>query len=241
MFNPVVDVFTRILIKVATKDYITGFMDSLYLEGIINLQYVDDTLLFLKHGFLESCYLKWLMICFEQLSGMKINYNKSYLIPVNLSEQEIQMYSRTFCCKVGNFSIKYLGVPLHHEKLKREDIQTMVDKTINRIPGWQGRLMSYGARLALLKACLVSIPIYSLSVIKFPKWAIEAINSQIANFFWDDSDKKHKYHLSNWGSLTQRKEMGSLGIPDLRDLNLCLLAYRSVDTRLHLLGCGKYY
>jgi hypothetical protein len=192
MFNLVVDVFTRILIKVATKDYITGFMDSLYLEGIINLQYVDDTLLFLKHGFLESCYLKWLMICFEQLSGMKINYNKSYLIPVNLSEQETQMYSRTFCCKVGNFSIKYLGVPLHHEKLKREDIQTMVDKTINRIPGWQGRLMSYGARLALLKACLVSIPIYSLSVIKFPKWAIEAINSQIANFFWDDSDKKHK-------------------------------------------------
>jgi hypothetical protein len=84
--------------------------------------------------------------------------------------------------------------------------------------------MSYGVRLALLKACLVRIPIYLLSMIKFPKWAIEAINSHMANFFLDDSDKKHKYHLSNWGSLTQRKEEGGLGIPDLRDLNLWLLA-----------------
>jgi hypothetical protein len=152
MFNLVVDVFTRILIKAATKNYIAGFMDSLYPEGIISLQYADETLLFLKHGFLEACHLKWLMVCFEQLSGMKNNYNKNDLIHVNLSEQEAQMYLVTFCCKVGSFSIKYIGVPLHHEKLKREDIQPVVDKTINRIPGWQGRLLSYGARLALLKA-----------------------------------------------------------------------------------------
>jgi hypothetical protein len=46
----------------------------------------------------------------------------------------------------------------------------------------------------------------------------------MANFFWDDTESKHKYHLSNWVSLTQRKENGGLGIPDLRDLNLCLLA-----------------
>jgi hypothetical protein len=57
---------------------------------------------------------------------------------------------------------------------------------INRIPGWKGRLLSYSARLTLLKACLASISIYLMSVIKFPKWAIEIINSHMANFFWDD-------------------------------------------------------
>jgi hypothetical protein len=84
--------------------------------------------------------------------------------------------------------------------------------------------MSYGARLALLKAYLVSIPIYLLSVIKFSKWAIKAINSHMLNFFSDNTDRKHKYHLANWPSLTQNKKVGGLGIPDLRDLNLCLLA-----------------
>jgi hypothetical protein len=44
--------------------------------------------------------------------------------------------------------------------------------------------MSYGARLTLLKACLASIPVYLMSIIKFPKCAIEAINSKMARLFW---------------------------------------------------------
>jgi hypothetical protein len=124
----------------------------------------------------------------------------------------------------GGFPFKYPGVPLHHEKLRREDIQPIVNKVINRILGWVGRLLSYAARLTLLKACLASIPIYLMSVIKFSKWAIESITSQMSNFFWDDQEIKHRYHMSNWKSLTQKKEFGGMGIPDLRDLNLCLLA-----------------
>jgi hypothetical protein len=84
---------------------------------------------------------------------------------------------------VGCFPFKYLGVPLHHEKLKREDIQFVVDKIINRIPSWKGKLLSYSARLILLKACLASILIYLMYVIKFPKWAIKIVNSHMSKFF----------------------------------------------------------
>jgi hypothetical protein len=164
------------------------------------------------------------MRCFEQISGIKINYNKSSMVPVNLDEEKTLQYSRIFCCKMGSLPFKYLGVPLHYEKLRREDIQPIVDTVINRIPGWKGRLISYGARLVLLKACLASIPIYLMSLIRFFKWAIEAINSQMAKFFWDDQEDRRRYHLSNWHSMAQKKEHGGLGIPDLRDINLCLLA-----------------
>jgi hypothetical protein len=34
----------------------------------------------------------------------------------------------------------------------------------------------------------------------------------------------HKYHLANWQFIAQKKEFRGLGAPDLRDLNLCLLA-----------------
>jgi hypothetical protein len=177
LFNLVVDVFTRMLMKAARTNYISGFMTSIYPGGVLSLQYADDTLLFLKHDLVSAGHLKWIMVYFEQLSGMKINYNKSGMVPVNLEEEETLQYSRIFCCKVGSFPFKYLGVPLHYEKLRREDIQLIVDKLINRIPGWKGRLLSYGARLVLLRACLASIPIYLMSLIKFPKWATEAINS----------------------------------------------------------------
>jgi hypothetical protein len=57
-----------------------------------------------------------------------------------------------------------------------------VDKVINRIPGWKGGLLSYGARMVLLRAFLTSVPIYSMSLVKFPKWAIETINFQMTIF-----------------------------------------------------------
>jgi hypothetical protein len=210
LFNLVIDVFTRMLMKASSKGYLTGLLSSMCPDGILSLQYVDDTLLFLKPYYQAACHLKWLMVCFEKLSGMKINYSKSDLTAINLEESERNNYARIFCCKMGNFPFKYLEVPLHYEKLRREDIQLIVNKIIKRISCWKGKLLSYGARLTLLRACLASIPIYLMSVIKFSKWMVEAINSQMANFFWNDQENNRKYHLFNWQSLT-KKEHGGLG------------------------------
>jgi hypothetical protein len=182
LFNLVVDVFTRMLIKTAYRGYISGFMNDMYPEGVISLQYADDILLFLSHGDDSASHLKWLMIYFEKLSGMRINYHKSGMIPINLEEEETQTYAKYFCCKIGKFPVTYLGVPLHHERLRREDIQPVVDKIMKRIVGWKGRLLSYAARLTLLKACVASIPIYLMSIIKFLKWVIKAIYSKMAIF-----------------------------------------------------------
>jgi hypothetical protein len=91
-----------------------------------------------------------------------------------------------------------LGVPLHFTELRKEDLQPFIDKIIKRIAGWKGRLLSYACRLTLLKACLASTPIYLLSIVKFPKQAIEMINSQMTRFPWNNNEDKHKYHLANW-------------------------------------------
>jgi hypothetical protein len=151
------------------------------------------------------------MVCFEKLSGVRINYHKSNLTPINLEEDDCNEYAQIFCCKLGSFPFKYLGVPLHHDKLRREDIQPIVDKITKRISGWKEKLLSYGARLTLLRACLSSIPIYLMSVIKFPKWAIEAIISHMANFFWNDQEDNHKYHLASWYSLARRRILWGWG------------------------------
>jgi hypothetical protein len=50
------------------------------------------------------------------------------------------------------------------------------------------------------------------------------INSQMAHVLWDDYDGHRKYHLANWGLVSQKIEFGGLGIPNLADMNLCLLA-----------------
>jgi hypothetical protein len=127
------------------------------------------TLLFLSHSNKAAVHLKWIMIFFEKFSGMRINYSKSDLTPINISEEETQEYAKKNCCKIEKFPFTYLGVPLRYEKLRKEDIQPVVDKIMKRVARWKGRVLSYGARLALLKACLASIPVYLMSIIKFLK------------------------------------------------------------------------
>jgi hypothetical protein len=191
--------------------------------GIISLQYADDTLLFLENNLEKANNLKCLLICFEQMSGMKINYNKSDLLTIVLEEDEANRFAKIFCCKRSDFPIKYLDVPVYYTKLRRQDLQPIIDKIIKRISGWKGRLLSYVGRLTLLKACLASIPIYSLSVIKFSRWAIDMINSQMGHFLWNDSVDHHRYHLANWQLVSQKMDVGGLGIPGMRSLNLALL------------------
>jgi hypothetical protein len=85
---------------------------------------------------------------------MKINYDKSNLLTIGLSPENANEYAKVFCCKLSEFSIKYLGVPLHFTKLRRADLQPVIDKIIKGIVGWRSRLLSYASRLTLLRACL---------------------------------------------------------------------------------------
>jgi hypothetical protein len=158
------------------------------------------------------------------MSGMKINYEKSDLLTIGMDEDSTNAIAKSLCCKISAFPIKYLGVPLHYMKLRRVDLQPVIDKIIKRIAGWRGKLLSYAGRLTLLRTCLASIPIYLLSIIKFPRWALDMINSHMGNFLWNNIEEKHRYHLANWSLVTQKKEVGGLGVPDLRSLNLSLLS-----------------
>jgi hypothetical protein len=65
LFNLVIDVFSRMLAKAARRGHISGFMNSLSSEGVISLQYANDTLIFLNRDYVTACYLKWVMVCFE--------------------------------------------------------------------------------------------------------------------------------------------------------------------------------
>jgi hypothetical protein len=62
-----------------------------------------------------------------------------------------------------------------------------------------------------------------LSFFKFPKWALDLINTQMANCLWNDFEGHQKIHLASWKHVCKKKEFGGLGIPDLANLNMSLL------------------
>jgi hypothetical protein len=123
------------LIKAANANLIKGLCSNLYPGGVMYFQYADDTILFSASSPEYTTNLKWFLTCFEQVSGMRINYNKSEISPLGLDETKTALFADILCCVVGTFPIKYEGIPLHYTKLRREDIQPLIDKVLKRIAG----------------------------------------------------------------------------------------------------------
>jgi hypothetical protein len=49
--------------------------------------------------------------------------------------------------------LKYLGVPLHYTKLRKEDIQPFVDKLLKKAAGWRGRLLNQAVQTGVGWKC----------------------------------------------------------------------------------------
>jgi hypothetical protein len=45
----------------------------------------------------------------------------------------------------------------------------------------------------------------------------------MTNCFWDDYEGHRKLHLANWHMICMKRLYGGLGVPNLKDFNLCLL------------------
>jgi Reverse transcriptase (RNA-dependent DNA polymerase) len=82
-------------------------------QQVLNLQYADDTLLFLKVDSRMLEKIKWALKEFEGISDLKINFAKSELIPLNISTSDATAPAALFQCKIGRLPMKYLGLPLH--------------------------------------------------------------------------------------------------------------------------------
>jgi hypothetical protein len=130
LFNLVGDGLAKMLDKAVSRGLVQGVLRDFKKGGIVSLQYADDTILFSKAEDSALENLKCILMWYEQLSGMKVNFHKSEILPMNLDQEETQRFAHIFSCPVGSFPLKYLGVPLHFDVLSRDDIQPLVDKIL---------------------------------------------------------------------------------------------------------------
>ena len=95
-----------------------GFLSSCSIYGrngegmvISHLLYADDTILFCGANQDQMIYLSWLLMWFEAISGLRINLNKSKIIPVGRIT-DIDFLALELGCKVRTLPSSYLGLPL---------------------------------------------------------------------------------------------------------------------------------
>ena len=61
-------------------------------------------------------------------------------------------------------------------KLTKADLQPIVDKIADMLPGWKAALMSTAGLAVLVKAVLTAVPVYLLIALDVPKWLLRAID-----------------------------------------------------------------
>ncbi|KAK1261026.1 hypothetical protein QJS04_geneDACA020304 [Acorus gramineus] len=124
---------------------------SICREGpsLSHVQYADDTVILCAAEETSVRGVKFVCQCFELLSGLHINFHKSAMLGINLSEGVLSDFARIMGCLVDSFPAQHLGLPLHLGKLKSEDWAPLVQRFERRLEGWQCRVLSFGARITL--------------------------------------------------------------------------------------------
>ncbi|CAJ2674421.1 unnamed protein product [Trifolium pratense] len=104
--------------------------------------------------------LRAVLVLFESLSGLRVNFHKSMLVGVNIPESWLVEAASALCCKVGKIPFLYLGLPIGGDPRRLSFWEPVLDRLKNRLSGWRSRFLSIGGRLVLLKSVLTSLPEY---------------------------------------------------------------------------------
>jgi hypothetical protein len=64
----------------------------------------------------QLLFLKNLLLSFAASTGLRVNYSKSVMAPLNISDEKLDQLASTFDCQKGSLPFTYLGLPLGTSK-----------------------------------------------------------------------------------------------------------------------------
>jgi len=174
------------MIKTAkTNRWITGFEVSTNNERsleVTHLQYADDTLIFCDADEEQLRYLRVILVLFEGMSGLHINWGKSHLYPINLVSN-MELLASVIGGEVGALPAIYLGMPLGAKSQSKEIWNTVLEKCEKKLVRWKAQYLSKGGRLTLINAVLDALPTYMLTLFPIPAGVVQRLDKLRRDFF----------------------------------------------------------
>ena len=134
---------------------------------ISHLLYADDTILFCEANS-KQLMLRWTLMWFEAFSGLKINLNKSVIIPLGRVDN-VEVLAAELGCGVGSLPSSYLGLPLGAPHSAVGVWDSIEERFRRRLATWKRQYISKRGRITLIRSTMSSLPIYFLSLFRMPK------------------------------------------------------------------------
>jgi hypothetical protein len=144
-------------------------------QDFLVVQYADDTLIIAEGDTRQLFFLRSLLNTFSLCTRLKVNYRKTMMVPVNVSDERLEILSRTFGYGIGPLPFTYLGLPLSLTKPKFHDFMSLISRCEKRLYGVSS-FLSQAGRLELTNAIFTSLPTFCMSSLELLKAVIKQID-----------------------------------------------------------------
>ena len=214
---------SQLLFRARWGGFIKRFKVGSSGEGmdLLHLLFANDTLIFCETNNDQLIYLSWVFMWFEAISSLKVNRDKSKVIPVG-SIESLKEGVSVMGCKVGKLPTSYLGLPLG-ASFKSSRVWDVVEERFRkRLFLWKRQYLSKWGRLTLIKSTLLSLPTYFMSLFIIPWKVCARIEKIQRDFLWGGGALEKKTSFGDWNLVCADKK-GRLRIHSLVALNKTLL------------------
>lgn len=171
----------------------------------------------------QLSFLKDILVSFALSTGLKVNFAKSFLVPINVDESKWSDLTDALGCQLGTMPFTYLGLPLGTTRPSVQEFMPILTRMEKRLMGIS-RLLTYAGRLVLVNSVFSALPTFFMCSLKIPIQILDQIDSNIKHVLWHGGDVSKKGgYLVAWPTLCRSKDEGGLGVVDLRTQNTALL------------------
>jgi hypothetical protein len=126
LFVLAADLLQSLLNKATQDDLLKLPIPLLHSSDFPVIQYADDTLIIIEGCTSLLLFLKTLLSNFSSSTGLRVNFAKSQMIPINIDTERMTSLAQTFGCSIGSLPFTYLGLPLGLSKPKVDEYLPLV-------------------------------------------------------------------------------------------------------------------
>jgi hypothetical protein len=130
-----------------------------YISDFPIIQYADVTLMIMEACPQQLLVLKTILNTFANSTGLKVNYSKSSMIPINLDPDRQPHLATTFHYQASSQHFTYLGLPLSDSKPTIQECLPLVHQAERRLISTT-IFLTQGGKLLMVNSLLSSLPTF---------------------------------------------------------------------------------
>uniref|UniRef100_A0A803P9N5 Reverse transcriptase domain-containing protein n=1 Tax=Cannabis sativa TaxID=3483 RepID=A0A803P9N5_CANSA len=184
--------FSSLLRQQETTQALIGFKVARTALAISHLFFVDDSILLCQTSINSCNIIKEVLSRYERATGQQVNFqtSSSYFSP-NVGLHDQTLISNYVHILVRTSFEKYLGLPQHIGRTKKQVFHYLIDKVWGHLNNWKHKVFSKEGKETLLKSVIQAIPTYTMTCFRLPIATSHSLDSIMANFGWGFNENNH--------------------------------------------------